>query len=842
MPNQKNPLLRLVVPVVAALAGLGVVAAFFINSKPPAPTTPATTPANPQTTADAGSTQAAEGSDPSASGQPDPQPVAADPGSTPINQGEAPGQTAPATPPDPSQSAPTSTLLVQPSGESEADWTGIGAPYAHDDAGVLIPGLLDQTSPYELRLEFSPYGAGIGNLLLAHHHTTWRAEQSQGIQTTREWQSTTWNADGTTTTRDLAASPIAAALVRITENGATRDVVLWQSPTRQNIWRLVDSGENFATFEATIVEVGAPALTTPTPPEADGSDPSVPPPSVGSANPSSPATPLLRIRKRFEVSPNSYVVALHQTVDNLSTRPLDVQLMQFGPIDLVPDTIGNQAAGYGGDVRRVRIGYLANPQSDPPQQFVVADDDLRPRASVISAVTSARGRQQAPPDMWPTPESQADGHTLVWAGMTNRYFGVAVHTLIADPTQPAPAKSLAAITRIEPLVEALSPARGDTLLATRLTGASTTLAPGGTTSASIGLFAGPLSKPAINADPRAKLVGLPGLVTYNFGGMCGACTFSWLTGPLIELLRLLHTLTQDWAVAIILLVFCVRGALHPVQKWSQIRTQRFGKQMQSMSPKLKKLQEKYKDDKAKLQQETAKLWREEGITPASFVGCIPPFLQTPIWIALSAMIFFAVELRHEAGFYGIFQMIAPGWSFLADLSKPDSVVDFGSVLFTVPLLAIPVSSLNILPLILALVFYIHQKTFTPPTGASVTPEQQQAQLISKWMMVVLFPVMMYAAPAGFTLYFIANSTIAIFQTNWIKKHITKHDLDNPEQAKVLAASRRKAVSTSDTFMARMARRVEEAQRGKQGTPPGPGKALQRRPDDTKEPPKRFKDR
>lgn len=810
MPNQKNPLLRLVVPVVAALAGLGVVAAVFVNSKPK-PTTPATTPATNPSAPDAGPNPQANASDPSVPPPTDAQPVASDPATT-----AAQPETLTTQPP-----APTSTLLAQPSGQSASDWTGIGAPYARDDDGALVPGLLDRSSPYELRLEFSRYGAGIGNLLLAHHHTTWQATQSQSIQTTREWQSTTWNADGTTTTRDLAASPMAAALVRITDNGVTRDVPLWQSPTRANIWRQIDSGDNFATFEATIVEIGA-------------TDPS--------AAAASPATPLLRIRKRFELAPNSYVVALHQSIENVSGRPLTAQLIQFGPIDLVPDTVGNQASGYGGDVRRVRIGHLASLQSDPPQQFVVADNDLRPRASVVSSFITARGRQQAPPDIWPTPESQADGHTLVWAGLTNRYFGVAVHTLIADPAQPTPAKALAAITRIEPLVEALSPIRNDNLLATRLTGVPATLEPGATSSSSIGLFAGPLSKPAINADPRAKIVGLPGLVTYNFGGMCGACTFSWLTGPLIELLRLLHTLTGDWAIAIILLVVVVRGILHPVQKWSQIRTQRFGKQMQSMSPKLKKLQEKYKDDKAKLQQETAKLWREEGITPASFVGCIPPFLQTPIWIALSAMIFFAVELRHEAAFYGIFQMIAPGWSFMADLSKPDAVVDFGGTLFTVPLLAIPVSSLNVLPLILALVFYIHQKTFTPPTSATMTPEQQQAQMISKWLMVVLFPVMMYAAPAGFTLYFIANSTIAIFQTNWIKKHITRHDLDNPEKAKVLASSRRKAVANSDSFMARMAKRVEEAQRAKQGNQPGPGKTLQRRPDDTKEPPRRFKDR
>lgn len=831
MVNQKNPVLRLVVPLVMALAGLGVVAAFFVNSKPPAPKQPTQTPApGPSAPAPSGTASGTTGGpatpavpESTPSRQPDPAAGATEPSGA---SGTPTDQTG--TPPAP---GPVGTLRALPSGQLSADWPGIGAPYKRDADGTQMPGLLDEASPFELRVEFSRYGAGIESLLLAHHHTEWQARQSQGIQATREWTTQALNADGSTTTTQLAASPMAAARVWITEGGVTRDVMLWQSPTRENIWSLVDSGEGFAVFEATIVEA-SPSNVSPTDAGAEGTSPATAPGE----------TPLLRIRRRFDLSPNSYIVAINQSVENLTSRPLDVQTQQFGPIDLVSDTLGSQTGGYGGDKRRVRLGYLSNPKRDPTQQFVVADNELRPRASVIAAIEAARGRREVPKDIWPTPAALTEGRTLVWAGMTNRYFGVAVHTLV-DPASPTPAKGLISITRVEPLVEQLSAVRGDTLLATRLTSAPTRIEPGAAASTTLGLFAGPLSKPAINADPRATAVGLPGLVVYNFGGMCGACTFAWLTGPLIELLRFLHTyITHDWALAIILLVFCVRGALHPVQVWSQIRTQRFAKQMQSMSPKQKKLQEKFKDDKAKLQQETAKLWREEGITPASFVGCIPPFLQTPIWIALSAMIYFAVELRHEAAFFGVFQMISPNWSFLADLSEPDRVIDFGTV-FVIPVVGIHFSSLNILPVVLGLVFYVHQKTFTPPTAATMTPEQQQAQVISKWLMVFMFPVMMYAAPSGFTLYFIANSTIAIFQTNWIKKHITKNDLDNPEKAKILAASRRKAVGSSDTFLARMARRVEDAQKARGGTTPGPGKMIQRKPDGGgKEPPKRFKDR
>ncbi|MEZ6234535.1 MAG: membrane protein insertase YidC [Phycisphaerales bacterium] len=816
MPNQKNPLVRVLVPLIVGLAGVGVVASFWANSKPKTPAsgqpasqstpasnqtqTPAQTPAQPS---ESGGSDPSP-SQPTAEAQPTPQPP-----TTTTQQPPAPEQ-ASTTPPT---SAPTqSTLVARASAQTPADWSGIGAAYHLDpDTGQPIPGLLDEASDYELRIEFSQYGAGIERLLLAHHHTTWRAEQSQPIQVTREWVA----ADGTSSGRTRAASPMASAQVFITENGTTRSCLLWNGPRSENVWSQVEAGESFAVFEATISE-------------------------AGSGPESQAETPLLTIRRRYEVAPNSYVVSVSQDIVNLSARPLDVQVQQFGPIDLVPDTLGSQNAGYGGDKRRVRFGYLASAQSDPSQQFVIADNDLRPRSSAINAANRAASGVAS--DLWPTQASIDNQRTLVWAGMTNRYFGVAIHTLV-DQTATRPTKGLASVERIEPLVATTGAGTDDQILAMRITQSSVRIEPGATASSRVGMFAGPLSKPVIERDPIAAAAGLGGMVVYNFGGFCAPCTFSWITGPLISLLRLIHDyVTQDWALAIIVLVFIVRGILHPVQHWSQIRTQRFAKQMQSMAPKQKKLQERYKDDKAALQKEMAKLWREEGITPASFVGCIPPFLQTPIWIALSAMIYFAVELRHEAAFFGAFQMIAPDWPFMADLSEADSFIPFGQV-FKIPLLGIPVSSLNILPFVLALVFYSHQKYFTPPTSATMTPEQKQAQVLSKWLMVVMFPVFMYSAPAGFTLYFIANSTIAIFQTRWIKNHIEKHGLDDPEKAKALAAARRKAVSNSDSFLARMAKRVEDAQQARQGAQPGPGKAMQRRPDRGAEPPpRRFKDR
>ena len=86
-----------------------------------------------------------------------------------------------------------------------------------------------------------------------------------------------------------------------------------------------------------------------------------------------------------------------------------------------------------------------------------------------------------------------------------------------------------------------------------------------------------------------------------------------------------------------------------------------------------------------------------------------------------------------------------------------------------------VSSLNILPLLLGVVFFIQQKYLQPPTAATLTPEQQTQQNIVKWMSVLMFPLMMYPAPAGLTLYFTTNSLLSIAENRYIRSHINKYE-------------------------------------------------------------------
>ncbi|MEK6703978.1 MAG: membrane protein insertase YidC, partial [Planctomycetota bacterium] len=462
---------------------------------------------------------------------------------------------------------------------------------------------------------------------------------------------------------------------------------------------------------------------------------------------------------------------------------------------------------------RARFGYLVDSSSDPSRQLVLADDSafLLDRSHVVGGGTPSAATPLDMP-LWPTTHSAERKYELVWTGATNRYFAA-----VTIPLLPASAGGTLLVKNLPNIesVDRLFAFDGvDGAVALRLNSGKTSVKPGESLDMSQGFFAGPMSAREINKDPLGKNAGLAQLVLFNFGGMCGCCTFAWLTQPLLGLLTFLHTITGDWAVGIICLVVIVKSLLHPITRWSQIRLQRFGKQMQGMAPKMAKLKEKYASEPKVLQEETAKLWREEGINPAGALGCLPMFLQTPVWMALSATLFFAIELRHQGAFYGVFQMLgSPGnvvW-FLGDLAEPDRLWYFPARAFNIPLISGlmgPISSLNIMPLCLGVLFYVQQKYMTPPPTTAQTPEQETQAKMMRWMTVVMFPVMMYNAPSGLTLYFFANSALGILESKWIKKHIDTHDLLNVQKIREA-----KAKKGGGGFMARL-QQMAQAQQAK----------------------------
>jgi YidC/Oxa1 family membrane protein insertase len=203
------------------------------------------------------------------------------------------------------------------------------------------------------------------------------------------------------------------------------------------------------------------------------------------------------------------------------------------------------------------------------------------------------------------------------------------------------------------------------------------------------------------------------------------------------------------------------------------------KGMAHLKPKIEAIQQQYKNDKQRLNEETMKLYREEGINPASqFLGCLPMFLQMPILVALYTALNLDVDLRHQ-----------PFCLWIHDLSSPDALIRFGGS-YLIPLIGSmigPITALNILPLIMTVTMYAQQKFMqkltaaqTPPTvkrdkdGNPVPDQMAQQQKMMNFMMI-FFGLMFYNLPSGLNLYFLTSNLLGMLEQYIIKKEIRRKE-------------------------------------------------------------------
>lgn len=787
--RRPNKTIRMIVPIVLFLGAVGVAAAVWTNTTrqpsrqtpaadrsrqidatpapapAPAPTTAATTPASdpaPDTGAAPQRERSAEAPVPVQAEAPAP-PVA--PGN-PVMSAADDDDTAPA--PEPATApTPAASTAGAPLGDLRAERfepTPITDAWDAPTLGRLKTD--DTPSPYAAKVVFSPVGAGVRELRLSNYFETIAREEHALVMAERIFPAG-------------RLTPMAVLGVQV--NGQWVSLTGYTNGQPDRIWRTINApgGEPIpGAFEAFVVNEAGERL--------------------------------LRVERRYALAEASHDLRVRQNLENLSGRPLRVRLYQAGPADL------RQESHYGGDKRRVRFGYFLDQLRDPSQTFVQADQRLAGRGSLLGPKTD--GAYDAERQVWPSPRSIDNAWTLVWTAFTNRYFAVAVHPLLPDSPEGAPPPPPSALSVFERIDRVLADRINGEGMMLRLVTPERALEPGGAMDFSHGVYAGPLSHQIIASDKALSSLRLGGLVVYNLGGPCAACTFAWLADTLHAVLLFAHDyLVFDWALAIILLVIVVRTVLHPITRWSQIRMQRFGKQMQELAPKQSKLKERFKDDPKRMQQEMAKLWREEGVNPAGMLGCLPMFLQTPVWIALYATLYYSFEMRHAPAFFGIFQSLTGGsWPFLADLAKPDTLIPFPGAL---DLGIVRIDSFNILPLVLGFVFYLHQKYLTPPTTVAMTPEQQSQQRMIRVMTVVLFPIIMYGAPSGLALYFVTNSVVAIFENRWIRASAEKKGL--------LDIKPKKKAAKPGGFLARLYEAAAEAQKRRETEQAGPGRAQTR---------------
>ncbi len=205
--------------------------------------------------------------------------------------------------------------------------------------------------------------------------------------------------------------------------------------------------------------------------------------------------------------------------------------------------------------------------------------------------------------------------------------------------------------------------------------------------------------------------------------------FAVIPKPLLIAMNWIDSFTRSYGWAIIILTIIIKIVLYPLT----LKSFKSMKELQKIQPLMKEVQQKYKGDKQKLNQELMKLYSEHKINPMG--GCLPMLLQIPILFALYKVFYQAIELRHTP-----FHIVG---TWLPDLSAMDPYY--------------------ITPVLMGASQFVMQK-MTPTAG---DPMQQKMMLI----MPVIFTFMFLSFPSGLVIYWLISNVLSIAQQAYInRKH------------------------------------------------------------------------
>ncbi len=231
------------------------------------------------------------------------------------------------------------------------------------------------------------------------------------------------------------------------------------------------------------------------------------------------------------------------------------------------------------------------------------------------------------------------------------------------------------------------------------------------------------------------------------------------------LMKFLYGLIPNYGVVILLMSIIIKIVTFPLTQKSYSSMKR----MQLVQPKIKELQEKYKNNQQVLQQKTMELYKEEKVNPMG--GCLPMLLQLPLLYGLFIVFRTAIEFRG-----------APFMLWMQDLSAPDSLFSFGT---SIPLLG---TEFNILPILMTVLMVVQQKM----TGtAGGTGQQAQQQKMMQWMMPAMMFFLFYRFPSGLVLYYLTFNALTILQQKFLINTKVEKDFAATHPGPVVKAKKKK---------------------------------------------------
>ena len=405
----------------------------------------------------------------------------------------------------------------------------------------------------------------------------------------------------------------------------------------------------------------------------------------------------LTIVKTFEIGTN-YLVNTTVRLENLSGHAVALPAQQLVTGTATPMDVDDNAQNEG----------------------VMWFDGAKSQDTLVATFTGGgfMGCQRAPlTELW------GGSNNVAWVAAHNQFFAV-----LAMPQEPA-ARMLAqpvtlpAFTTVE-LNQNVQPPRG---VQPSLVYPAMSLTANSSVERHIVFYTGPKEYRALADIALERKNHADQVMNFGWAGF-----FAKL---LLVAMNQVHDLTTlGYGAVIVLITVIIKVVFWPLTAAST----RSMKRMQLLSPELKALQEKYKEDPQKLTTKQWELYKKHKVNPLS--GCLPMLVQMPIFIGFFTMIRSAIELR------------GAHFLWVTDLSKPDT-------LFLIPGLDFP---FNLLPLLMggAMLWQAH---LTPPSPG-MDPSQQK---IMRYM-PLMFLVFLYNYSAGLALYWTTNNLLTILQTKLTK--------------------------------------------------------------------------
>jgi YidC/Oxa1 family membrane protein insertase len=479
--------------------------------------------------------------------------------------------------------------------------------------------------------------------------------------------------------------------------------------------------------------------------------------------------PIVKLTKTYKITLDSYLMDCNFTIENLTDNEQQVRFDLNGPVGLGREAVRS-------DMRNVVGGFLTTDgqvvasRKDLlvgfPMNLFTKNVGLKDTTSKYQEALQLRDQAKidlAKKDLQigrNLPESQKSA-AFLWAAATNKYFAAIVRPVpdegrdycdwIKDKTAQYynPDGDEKGDTGDETIGLKLKIGSGTRPLVIQANSAKTY---------NFQLYLGPKDKSLFDKNKLYKRLGFANTITFMPCCCCPTCLIYPIAFAILALMKWMYGFIGNYGIVIIILVFLFRLAMHPITKKSQVSMSKMSK----LAPKAEEIKKKYANNKAEMNKQMMALYKEQGASP--FIGFLPMFVQMPIWIALWSAVYASIDLR-GAGFL-------PFW--ITDLSMPDALVRFSTI--TVPLLGWKIDSLNLLPILMGLAFYLQQKLMpSQAAAASANPQVAQQQKIMMIMMPLFLPLVLYKAPSGVNLYIMSSTFAGVFEQYFIRKHIREKE-------------------------------------------------------------------